>query len=91
VGVLPQGFRYAGEPLASTPTEIDVWLPLATNFLIATPRSLRFLKVVGRLTEGVSAAQGRDEIRRLGETLAQQYPQSNREMAWEIRPLRDEA
>jgi len=91
VGVLPAGFRYAGEPLASAPTEIDVWLPLAANPLIATRRSLRFLKVVGRLKDGVSAEQGRDEIRRLGAALAREYPESNGEMAWEVRLLREEA
>src|SRR5262249_2174410 len=31
IGVLPAGFRYAGEPLVGTVSEIDIWLPLSAN------------------------------------------------------------
>ena len=53
IGVLPPGFRYAGEPLAGTATDIDVWLPLSANQLIGSIRGLRFLKVIGRRASDV--------------------------------------
>ncbi len=34
VGILPADFRYAGEPIAGTATDVDVWLPLADNALV---------------------------------------------------------
>jgi predicted permease len=91
IGVLPAGFRYAGEPLADAPEEISVYLPLSANPLIATPRSLRFLKVAGRLAPGATVERARNELRTIGARLASEYPQSNREMQWELQPLSDEA
>jgi len=54
IGVMPPDFRYLGEPLAGNSSNIDVWMPLASNPLMATPRSLRFLKVMGHLASGVT-------------------------------------
>ncbi len=58
IGVLPRDFRYLGAPLAGTTSEIAVWMPLADNPLIGTPRGVRFLKVIGRLKPGAKAAAG---------------------------------
>ena len=33
IGVLPADFRWAGEPVAGTATEIQAWFPLAANQL----------------------------------------------------------
>lgn len=87
IGVLPAGFRYAGEPIAGTATEIDAWFPLSANPLIGSIRGVRFLKVLGRLKPGISAAQARDEIGRIGMALVEQYPDSNRGFAWDVQPL----
>src|ERR1039457_4011195 len=45
IGVLPPDFRYMGEPLAGSATDIDVWFPLAANQLAGSPRGLFFFKV----------------------------------------------
>ena len=87
IGVLPAGFRYVGEPMAGTASQIDAWFPLSDNPLTGSIRGLRFLKVIGRLNPGVSAAQAGDEIRRFGAVLAGQYPDSNRGFAWDALPL----
>jgi predicted permease len=87
IGVLPRDFRYFGEPVAGTAANIDVWLPLAANQLIARPRFLRFLKVIGRLKPGVSAAQARDEIRRFGAALGQQYPDTDAGLEYDAVPF----
>jgi len=88
IGVMPAGFHYAGEPLAGTATEIDIYCPLAVNALTRSVRSLRCLKVIGRLAPGVTADQANDEIRRIGMALAGQYLDSNRGFAMDAQPLR---
>jgi predicted permease len=88
IGVMPEDFRYAGEPLAGTASEISVYLPLAANPLTTGPRGLRCLKVIGRLKPGVSSAQAREEVRSLGAAMAGQYPESNRGFSMDGQPLR---
>ena len=87
IGVLPANFRYAGEPIAGTATDIDVWLPLSSNPLTPSERSLRFLKVLGRLREGVTVARARAEIAGLGAALEQQFPATNRGFTWDVLKL----
>ncbi len=88
VGVLPAGFRYPGQPLLGTTTEIDLWLPLAANQLTPIPqRSLRFLKVIGRRRPDAPAAQARRELRALGDRLAEEHPDSDRGFAVDAQPL----
>jgi putative ABC transport system permease protein len=87
IGVMPRGFRYDGDPIAGTATEIDVYLPMAANRLTIAARTLRSLKVIGRLKPGVTHAQAREEIRRLGASFAEQYPESDRGFAYDVQPL----
>ena len=87
IGVMPRGFRYDGEPIAGTATEIEVYAPMAANPLTVRARTLRSLKVVGRLKPGVTAAQARDEVRRLGTALAEQFPESDRGLTYDAQPL----
>jgi len=88
-GVLPADFRYLGEPLAGTASGIDVWLPLAANPLIDSPRGLRFLKVIGRLNPGISPIRANDEAATIGHALARQFPDSNEGFALSASPLKD--
>jgi predicted permease len=81
IGVLPAGFRYPGEPLTGSASDIDLWLPLASNPLMSgggPVRSLRFLKVIGRLRPDARVEQARDELRGIGEALAAEHPDTNR-------------
>jgi len=87
IGVLPKSFRWVGEPLAGTAIAADVWLPLAANQLVGSDRSLRFLKVVGRLKPDVTPAKAGDEARRLGAQLADEFPATNRGYGWSATPL----
>jgi predicted permease len=86
IGVMPRGFRYEGEPIAGTSTEIDLYAPLAANPLTPTPRTLRSLKVVGRLKAGVTPLQARDEVRRLGAGMVAQYA-DERGLTYDAQPL----
>jgi predicted permease len=87
VGVLPRDFLYLGEPVAGTPSQIDLWMPLATNPLIARARSVRFLKAIGQTKVGVSVAQAQQEIVRIGGTFAEQYPETDAGLEFNTAPL----
>jgi putative ABC transport system permease protein len=88
IGVLPADFHWAGEPLTGRANTIDAYFPLADNPLTSgTPRSVRYLKLVGRLKPGVTATQAHDEARSIGAALASQFADTNRGYEWSARPL----
>jgi predicted permease len=87
IGILPEGFRYAGEPVAGTVSDIEIWHPLSANSLTPSGRGLRFLKVAGRLRPEVSQARARSEVAALGRSLADRYPNTNRGFAIDVQPL----
>jgi putative ABC transport system permease protein len=90
IGIMPRGFRYDGDPIAGTATEIDIYAPMAANRLTIAARTLRSLKVIGRLKPGVTPAQAREEIRRLGASLADQYPESDKGFSYDVQPLEEQ-
>ncbi|MGN6593092.1 MAG: ABC transporter permease, partial [Terriglobales bacterium] len=73
IGVLPAHFHYLGEPVAGSAAHIDLWMPLALNPLMTTPRSLRWLEVLGLRRADVTAAQAEQEIAALGANWAREY------------------
>jgi macrolide transport system ATP-binding/permease protein len=89
VGVMPRGFRYEGEPIAGSATDIDIYAPLAANPLTssARPRTFRCLKVIGRLKQGVTPERGRDEIRQLASAFADEHPEAERGFRYDAQPL----
>ena len=78
IGVLPAGFHYAGDPVARKGELIDVWAPLAANPMINARRSVRLLKMIGRLREAIELPAADQEMQVLGAALASQYPESNK-------------
>jgi len=84
VGVLPPEFRFvpAGE--------VEVWLPLDGAAARARERSDRWLRVVGRLRDGVSAARASAELAAVMGRLAVQFPESNAGQTAHVVPLREE-
>ena len=77
-GVVGQTLRIGGEPSTvvgvmpesvQIPPGVVLWAPLTVDERSRTARG-RYLTVVGRLREGVSLAQARDEMARLGDELA---------------------
>jgi putative ABC transport system permease protein len=68
VGVMPPGFAF--------PEQKEIWVPL-----ILTPRDIspnqrgaHYLSVVGRLRDGVTVAQAREDVDRIEQAIAQQFP-----------------
>lgn len=83
-GVIREGFQGPGGLY-----EPDLWLPLERIDALNGPAALQgrgtpWLTVVGRLREGVSAAQAEGELRTAFEQLALDHPSTNKERsaAW---------
>jgi len=87
VGVLPESFRWRGEPLAGTASNIDIWMPLSSNPLARSPRTLRFLKPFGRVKPGYSMRQAQDEVAAIGGRLTTEFPAANGDMSFAGVPL----
>jgi predicted permease len=78
VGILPADFRYLGEPVSGTESDIDVWFPLSGNPMITTMRGVRFLKTIGRLAPGSTLANAQAELTHLSAELTAQFPATNK-------------
>ena len=81
IGVLPAQFWW--------PTHPDVVVPLALEDHDRALRGAHFLEAVGRLREGVSAENAREDLRIIGARLSQEFPAENANHAPNLRPLRD--
>jgi len=75
VGVLPEGFRFAGYP-----HETSIWLPFGRDTFPDRQyaRGLSTLLVVGRLRDGIIDADAQREVADIAAALAKEYPDNNR-------------
>lgn len=79
VGVLPEGIDYpAGET--------DVWLPIQQSRIIAT-RPQHWVRVVGRLTPGVTMAAAQEDMARIMADLEVEYAADNANRGAFVEPL----
>ena len=80
IGVMPAGFQF---PIRATAT--DIWTTISRYSEIDTPgdtpisaqRGAHFLRIVGRLKLGVSAAQAQTELTGHMQSLAREYPDTD--------------
>ena len=77
VGVMAKGFDY--------PMPAEAWLPLYFDVKERARRDNRWLWVLGRLTPGVSFAEGKAEMEAIAQRQTEAYPDTNR--AFVLRPM----
>lgn len=82
IGVLPPGIYY---PASDT----SLYVPLITQ-PSEVARGARFLRVIGRLKQGVSFSEARAEVDTISGRLAEQYPDSNSTYAFDLVPLHEQ-
>ena len=83
VGILPAGFQALNRA--------ELWTPLqADNRLLGPERDEHWLRVLGRLQEGVSLSSARADMETISSHLRQQYPTSNDSRGVVIRSLQEE-
>ena len=81
IGLLPARFWW--------PTMPEVIVPLALDDHDRTLRAAHFLDAIGRLRDGVSEQQAREDLRLIGLRLAAEFPAENARHAPNFRTLRD--
>ena len=70
VGVMPRGFSFPPNPG-------DLWVPLAFTPQDKQNRGNHYMRVAGRLREGVTQEEAQAELTNFGRQLEQQYPDTN--------------
>ena len=92
VGVMPRGFRgYSGTA--------DFWAPVATHGLIypavanidfVHTRDIHWVRVLGRLKDGVTPQSANAEVQAIGDRLALAYPNDNRDRSFALAPAQQD-
>ena len=72
VGVLPAAFRLVLPSDSGVATDPDVYVPFAGN-LAEAPRTLYYLRTIGRLRPGATLDEARQEIRAIGEQIQSEF------------------
>jgi putative ABC transport system permease protein len=73
IGVMAPGMKF--------PPNSDLWMPLGqTNIGRVEGRRVRSFQLIGRLADGVTLGQARDEISAIAARLAREYPETNRDL-----------
>lgn len=83
VGVMPDGLKW--------PFQHEVWMPWAhaPPAFRERPRQIRAYIAYGRLADGVTVDQARSELSNISAQLAQQYPESNKDIRAVVMPFQD--
>jgi ABC-type antimicrobial peptide transport system permease subunit len=83
IGILPADFEFAPRG------NVQVWVPLHITKDMATRRSLRWLRVVGRLAQGAMPTQAAAEIDLINSQFAAAHPKEDGAIRIVMEPLRD--
>ena len=87
VGVMPRGFEVYFPPDSNVPREIQAFVPFPQD-LARMPRSLYYIRFLGRLKPGVSLEQGQQDLDLVAKGLRDQYVEYNAEnLKLEATPL----
>jgi predicted permease len=83
VGVMPDGFKW--------PFQHEVWVPMThlPPQLRNRGRQVRGYFAYGRLADGVTIEQARSEMSNIAAQLAQQYPDTNKDITAVVTPFLD--
>src|SRR5690348_15695495 len=84
IGILPPSFRLYTR-------EVDVWAPVRIEQLPKYDnRANHILRVLARLRPGVTVADAKRDMHRVGEALAAEYPREDQGWGVTVFPMRDE-
>lgn len=88
VGVLPAGFRLIFPEGASVPAKVDVYVPFPWD-LAKQPRDQGYVRVIGRLREGVNVAQAQSELDGIAAELRKEFKEYSEEnLRLQVVPLK---
>ena len=90
IGVMPPGFQFHIKSRSGTGRPAELWSILPMPVASGANERGRFLSVVGRLKDGVSAEQAAAELRTIEARLSDETPEFNKNYTAEVLPLRDQ-
>jgi predicted permease len=79
IGVMPEKFAF--------PSAQEVWVPLQLDPLTLKRGEGQFVTVSGRLKPDVTIAQAQAEFAAIAKRLAEQYPQTNKDLGANVQPF----
>jgi predicted permease len=82
VGVMPASFLFPDR-------EVDLWVPDKSSNQLAQVRHATWYVGIGRLKPGVTLDQARSNLAAVQTQLGEQYPETDRKIAVEVRPLKE--
>src|SRR5260370_4944444 len=83
IGVMPRSFAFRNH-------DVDYWIPIQFQSVVANSRDSHYLNVVGRLKSDVTLAAARDDMEAIARQLTAQYPNTNRDLRVTLGPAKDE-
>ena len=90
IGVMPPSFQFHIKSRSGTGRPAELWSILPMPVGAGANDRGRFLSVVGRLKNGVSAEQAAAELRTIEARLSDEAPEFNKNYSAEVLPLRDQ-
>ena len=83
IGVAPKSFVFRDR-------DIDYWIPMRLSPQQINTRGAHFLNVVARLKPNISIAAADADIKGIAKRMAEQYPETNRQIGATVVPVREE-
>jgi putative ABC transport system permease protein len=83
IGVAPRSFVFIDR-------EVDYWVPIQLTPAQVDTRRAHFLNVVARLKPGVSVQAADAEMREMAKRIAEQHPDTNRDVGALVVPIREQ-
>jgi putative ABC transport system permease protein len=83
IGVAPQSFVFIDR-------EVDYWVPIQLTPAQVDTRRSHFLNVVARLKSGVPVQAADAEMREMAKRIAEQHPDTNRDVGALVVPIREQ-
>ena len=90
IGVMPANFQFHIKQRSGTGRPAELWTILPMPVGPGANQIGRFLSVVGRLKEGVTAEHAAAELRTIEARLSDEVPQYNKNFSAEVLPLREQ-
>ncbi len=89
IGVMPPNFKLYIKEMSLTGKSPEMWSQFQITPQMQQRRG-RFMRVIGRLKQGVSVEQARQEMMAIGSRLEAEYPDFNKGWSVNVVPLRDQ-
>lgn len=91
VGVMPRSFQIIFPSEGTIPSDIQAWIPFPYN-IAERPRAVAFIRIVGRLKQGVTIQQAQAQLDDIGTQLRSEFKEfAGQDLYLQALPLKQDA